>query len=265
MASCRVRPRAPLDAPGRWLMLIDYVGASSGTQGMPGMATLGGYEDNVCAGGQIGQRGRTRLFAPGSSSRRGLHGRRGAALAGSEPPDEGHAAEYRAHRRTDRPPLPRQPANAPGTRPSLASSRGCGTSATGTPIAPSTATARASRAGRGSASRGMAVAGASIAVHLGRVAASGLRIPPRLARRGPERPLGARGRHRPRGVTVSFVRTGGPTLARLPWQRPEAARRFLRQCPPIPRAAPRYPAPPADGGARPEGPAVSRPGPWPRP
>jgi hypothetical protein len=66
-------------------------------------------------------------------------------------------------------------------------------------------------------------------------------------------------------VTVSFGGTAGPTLAQRPWRRPEAAQLSLPPYPPIPRAAPRYPAPPADGGAQPEGPAGSRPGPWPPP
>jgi hypothetical protein len=72
------------------------------------------------------------------------------------------------------------------------------------------------------------------------------------------RPPGAR-------LTVSFGGTAGPTLARRPWRRPEAARLSLQPSPPIPRAAPRYSAPPADRGAQPEGPAASRPGPWPPP
>jgi hypothetical protein len=41
-------------------------------------------------------------------------------------------------------------------------------------------------------------------VHLGRVAAGRLCLPPLLAQRGPERPLGTRGRHHPKRVTVSF-------------------------------------------------------------
>jgi hypothetical protein len=66
-------------------------------------------------------------------------------------------------------------------------------------------------------------------------------------------------------LTVSFGGTAGPTLARRPWRRPEAARLSLQPSPPIPRAAPRYPAPPADRGSQPEGPAASRPGPSPPP
>jgi hypothetical protein len=83
------------------------------------------------------------------------------------------------------------------TRASSASCPDCGTSATGRPIAHSTATGPASRAGPGSASLVTAAAGTSTTVHLARGGASGLRLPPLLARRGPQRPLGRRGRHPP--------------------------------------------------------------------
>src|SRR4051794_2668483 len=56
-------------------------------------------------------------------------------------------------------------------------------------------------------------------VHLARAGAGGLRLPPRLARRGPQRPLGARGRHRPErmkndGPLAALGRD--PAVARLP-------------------------------------------------
>jgi hypothetical protein len=64
---------------------------------------------------------------------------------------------------------------------------------------------------------------------------------------------------------VSFDGKGGSKLARLPWRRPEAARRSPPPSQPIPRAAPRCRVPLAAGEAQPEEPAGTRPDPWLRP